>query len=53
MLSDLLSGDDLVFEPKIYFLVEPMESSTYLDHQYFIIFQIYQQKSNIVVNNSM
>ena len=27
----------LVVEPKMYFFAKPMESSTYLDHQYFII----------------
>ena len=42
MLSDLLKktkiwGNNLVVEPKMCFLSKPMESSTYLDHQYFII----------------
>ena len=43
MLSDLLIkktkiwGNYLVVEPKMYFLSEPMESNTYLDHQNFII----------------
>ena len=39
MLSDLLKktkiwGNYLVVEPNMYFLAKPMESSTYLDHQY-------------------
>ena len=46
MLSDLLIkktkiwGNYLVVKPKMYFLAKPMESSTYLDHQYFIIFNL-------------
>ena len=31
------TGNCLVVESKMYFLAKPMESSTYLDHQYFII----------------
>ena len=30
----------LVVEPKMYFLAKPMESSTYLDHHYFIILNL-------------
>ena len=30
----------LVVEPKIYFLAKHMESSTHLDHQYFIILNL-------------
>ena len=46
MLSDLLIkktkiwGNYLVVEPKMYFLSKPMESSTYLEHQYFIILNL-------------
>ena len=46
MLSDLLIkktkiwGNYLVVEPKMYFLSKPMESSTDLDHQYFIILNL-------------
>ena len=46
MLSDLLIkktkiwGNYLVVETKIFFLTKPMESSTYLDHQYFIILNL-------------
>ena len=45
MLSDLLKktkiwGNYLVVEPKMYFLSKHMESTTYLDHQYFIILNL-------------
>ena len=30
----------LVVEPKMYFLAKPTESSTYLDHHYFIILNL-------------
>ena len=45
MLSNLLKNTNiwdiyLVVEPKMYFLTKPMESSTYLDHQYFIILNL-------------
>ena len=45
MLSDLLKRHEnrniyLVVEPKMYFLAKPMESSTYLDHHYFIILNL-------------
>ena len=44
MLSDLLKKHEnmryLVVEPKMYFLAKLMESSTYLDHQYFIILNL-------------
>ena len=42
MLSDLLKKTRkyLVVEPKMYFLAKPMESSTYLDHHYFIILNL-------------
>ena len=45
MLSDLLKktkiwGNYLVVEPKMYFLSKPMECSTYLDHQNFIILNL-------------
>ena len=52
MLCDLLKktkiwGNYLVVEPNMYFLSKPMESSTYLDHQYFIILNL-SNKSHIV-----
>ena len=28
------------YKPKMYFLAKPMESSTYLDHHYFIILNL-------------
>ena len=45
MLSDLLKktkiwGNYLVVEPKMHFLSKHMESSTYLDHQYFLILNL-------------
>ena len=45
MLSDLSKNTKiwdiyLVVEPKMYFSAKPMESSTYLDHHYFVILNL-------------
>ena len=44
MLGDRLKKHEnrryLVVEPKMYFLAKLMESSTYLDHHYFIILNL-------------
>ena len=44
MLSDRLKNHEnmryIVVEPKMYFLAKPMESSTYLNHHYFIILNL-------------